>query len=357
MLERVKHLLPAELTGALSRLSASAQASLEEIRIRENRPLEVWTGGGSAFVMPDGSLRTEPAGAYQPTAELCRRLLEKMTNHSIYAMEEELRRGYITVEGGHRIGLAGRTVLEDGKVRSIRDIGGFNVRIARDVAGAADSTLPLLLDRTRRSIASTLVVGAPRQGKTTFIRDLARSISYGRWRSTAAAGWPGRKVGIVDERSEIAASVRGVPTFDVGPRTDVMDACPKAEGMMMMIRSMSPEVLIVDEIGREEDVEAIREAVRAGVSVIATAHAGDWQEAAARPAIRRLLEEGAFAKGIVLRRAETGLSVRVIEANASMAVKDAAFGSAGTGSRSAGHSPAAPREPTRHPPQERTDAC
>jgi len=351
MLERVAHLLPSELSELLARLPASALAELEEIRIRDNRPLEVWTGGGSAFVTADGVLQSSPDGAFKPSPDMCRRLLERMTNHSVYAMEEELRRGYITVEGGHRIGLAGRTVLEEGKVRSIRDIGGFNVRIARDAAGVSAGTLPMLIDRSRQSVASTLVVGAPRQGKTTFIRDLARAVSYGRWRSPYAEGWPGRKVGIVDERSEIAACVRGVPTFDVGPRTDVMDACPKAEGMMMMIRSMSPEVLVVDEIGRDEDVEAIREAVRAGVAVIATAHAGGWQEAAVRPAIRKLLQDNAFARGVVLRRSQSGLAVRVIDLE--QPAGPPAASAAGGPTRPVAHSPASPREPTAGEPNVR----
>jgi stage III sporulation protein AA len=122
-------------------------------------------------------------------------------------------------------------------------------------------------------------------------------------------------VGIVDERSEIAACLRGVPTFNVGPRTDVMDACPKAEGMMMMLRSMSPEVMIVDEIGREEDADAILDASHAGVSVIATAHAKDAEEARGRPALRRLLEAGAFALVVELKRTETGLSGKVVQAS------------------------------------------
>ncbi|PWW05664.1 stage III sporulation protein AA [Paenibacillus cellulosilyticus] len=346
MLERVAHLLPSELSVVLSRMPVKAQEGLEEIRIRDNRPLEVWTLGVSTFVSSSGSLSDNPDGAYKPSYEVCRKLLERMTNHSVYAMEEELRRGYITVEGGHRIGLAGRTVLEEGRVRGIRDIGGFNVRIARDVTGVSGQTLPQLIDRSNRTIASTLIVGAPRQGKTTYIRDLARAISYGRWQSPQALGWSGRKVGIVDERSEIAACVRGIPTFDVGPRTDVMDACPKAEGMMMMIRSMSPEVLIVDEIGRDEDVEAIREAVRAGVSVVATAHAGDWEEAASRPAIKRLLQEGSFARGVVLRRTITGLTVKVVDLTAAETSVGFAGGTVGSAARAAGHSTASPREPT-----------
>lgn len=312
MLSQISHLLPLELKRLLDGLPGNVADALEEIRIRENRPLEIAYGGESRFVSPNGSLRLESEGAIRPTAEQCRKLLERITNYSLYAMEEELRRGYITVSGGHRIGLAGRTILDAGTVRGIRDIGGFNIRIARELIGAASHLMPKLLDRTRGTIGSTLILAPPQQGKTTLIRDIARSISYGEWRSGDPQRWRGRKVGIVDERSEIAACVRGIPTFDVGPRTDVMDACPKAEGMMMLLRSMSPEVLIVDEIGRPEDADAIREACHAGVGVIATAHAYDIHDALGRPELQALIQERAFIQVVELRRTSEGVMHRII---------------------------------------------
>ncbi|PZD93428.1 stage III sporulation protein AA [Paenibacillus sambharensis] len=312
MLNGVKHLLPAEIYQMLGKLPAEVQESLEEIRIREGRPLEIGFAGGYGFTGENGWSGINPQEAYKPSSESCRKLLERITNHSLYAMEEELRRGYITVAGGHRIGLAGRTVLEGGLVRGLRDVSGFNIRIARDISGVADRLMPRLLEPLRGSLLSALLLAPPMQGKTTMIRDIARSASYGRWGQGAGRGWPARKVGIVDERSEIAACVRGVPTFDVGPRTDVIDACPKAEGMMMLLRSMSPELLIVDEIGRVEDGDAIREAAHAGVAVIATAHAANLEEAARRPVLNRLLEEGAFELVIELRRTASGTAHHVI---------------------------------------------
>ncbi|NBD22695.1 stage III sporulation protein AA [Paenibacillus glycinis] len=311
MLKGVQHLLPAELAEVVSRLPESLKEEVEEIRIRENRPLEIGTSRGFWFLSRTGQPLAHPEGAYKPSAEVCRKLLERVTNHSLYAMEEELRRGYITVAGGHRIGLAGRTVLEGGSVRGIRDIAAFNVRIAREVVGAAAGLLPKLLDHKRQTLLSTLVVAPPQQGKTTFVRDLARAASSGDWGHPSANGWPGRKVGIIDERSEIAACVRGVPTFDVGPRTDVLDACPKAEGMMMMLRSLSPDILIVDEIGRDEDAAAILDASHAGVAVIATAHALDLEDARARPVLGKLLEAGAFRLCAQLQRGGGGLTARV----------------------------------------------
>jgi len=312
MLDGLLNLLPAELASRIRALPASVLDGLEEIRVRQDRPLEVGHAGGFAFVTAAGALSADPAEGWRPTAELCARLLERITNHSLYAMEEELRRGYVTVSGGHRIGLAGRTVLEGGAVRGLRDIGAFNIRIARDIRGAARRLLPHIADRARRSLLSTLIVAPPQQGKTTMLRDIIRAVSYGDWPMPEARGWPARKVGVVDERSEIAACVRGVPVFDVGPRTDVLDACPKAEGMMMLLRSMSPELLAADEIGRPEDADAIREAAHAGVPVIATAHASDLEDARGRTTIRRLVDEGVFKAVVELRRRGAEVSFRVV---------------------------------------------
>ena len=312
MLDGLLKLLPAELAALVRALPASVLDGLEEIRVRQGRPLEIGHDGGYAFVTPDGALSADPAAGYRPDERLCARLLERITNHSLYAMEEELRRGFVTVPGGHRIGLAGRTVLEGGAVRGLRDIGAFNIRIARERRGAAARLLPHIADRARRSVLSTLIVAPPQQGKTTMLRDIVRTVSYGDWPMPEARGWPARKVGVVDERSEIAACVRGVPVFDVGPRTDVLDACPKAEGMMMLLRSMSPELLAADEIGRPEDADAIREAAHAGVPVIATAHAGGLEDARGRTTIRRLLDEGAFAAVVELRRRGPETVFRVV---------------------------------------------
>jgi len=313
MLADVTHLLPIEMRKILEKLPSLMKQQLEEIRIRENRPLEITLQGTFHYVSESGELVQDSLQAFKPHTELCRKLLEKITNYSLYTMEEELRRGYITVAGGHRIGLAGRTILDGGIVRGIRDIGGFNLRIAREVVGASKQLLPKLYHPTR-GLQSTLIISPPQQGKTTLIRDIARSLSYGELSTLNKSSYARMplKVGIVDERSEIAASVKGIPSFDVGPRTDVMDACPKAEGMMMMLRSMSPEVMIADEIGRAEDADAIREAAHSGVKVIATAHAYDAADVRRRPEIMRLIEEQAFELIVELQRKEKGFMHRII---------------------------------------------
>lgn len=312
MLESLFGILPATIAASLARLPETELRRLEEIRIREGRALEVVTAAGSRFLEEAGRLSAAPGGAYRPTRQDCAKLLGKLSNHSLYTLEEQLRRGFITVRGGHRVGIAGRAVLDGGAIRHIRDITCFNVRIAREVPGAASSLLPLLFDPAAGTVRHTLVISPPGRGKTTLLRDLARQLSQGN--ETGRPGWPGHRVSIVDERSELAACVGGVPGFDVGPRTDVLDACPKAEGMMLMIRAMSPQVLVVDEIGRPEDADAVREAMLSGVRLIASAHGAGFADVAGKPALGELVRERRFGRYVVLGpRAENGPRMAVLD--------------------------------------------
>ncbi|KRF12076.1 stage III sporulation protein AA [Paenibacillus sp. Soil787] len=313
MLDSIMYLLPQTFRFLLAALPPDVQASVEEIRVRESRPLEISWGDRYTFVGERGEMVTQEMKAYKPTRQDCLTLLEMLTNHSLYTFEEELRRGYITIAGGHRVGLAGRTVLDQGHVKQIRDVSSFNIRIAREIQGVGQEVLPHLFDPLLRSIHHTLIISPPQHGKTTLIRDLARLISRGEWGANNVSA-SGKKVGVVDERSELAACVKGVPRFDLGPRTDVMDGCPKAEGMMMMIRSLSPEVLIVDEIGRPEDANAIHEAVHTGIRVVATAHGADYDDVRRRPVLKQLLDEGVFTRYVILhRRKGAPASYRILD--------------------------------------------
>lgn len=298
-LDSILPLMPDNLRKLLSGIAAPIANQLQEIRIREGRPLEIVYSFGHRFVTPTGQTTEDAEQGYVPNREDTARLLDLLSGHSLYAFEEELKRGYITVRGGHRIGIAGRTVLDQGSVRQIRDVASFNIRLAREVKGAGVKLLPLIADRKWHTVHHTLIISAPQRGKTTLARDLSRLISHGDW-SALGVTWKARKVAIVDERSELAACVRGVPSFDVGPRTDVLDGCPKAEGMMMMIRSMSPEVIVVDEIGRAEDAEAIEEAMHAGIRVIATAHGNGLSDIVKRPVLRSLIHGKRFERLVVL---------------------------------------------------------
>lgn len=306
MKEEIYLILPISIRSIILKINPIILAKIEEVRIRENRPLEIVYENKHAFVSKNGELTFNIEQAYHPTNEDTTKILNLISNHSIYRLEEELRRGYITVKGGHRVGIVGKVILEKGEVKTISDISSFNIRIARQIIGAADSVIPYLFNPNNNSIHNTLIISPPQCGKTTLLRDIARQISIG----TSDNGKLGLKVGIVDERSEIAGCVHGVPQNIVGNRTDVLDGCPKAVGMMMMIRSMSPDVIIVDEIGRQEDTFAILEARNAGVKVIATAHGSSIAEIIKRPTISTLIQQEIFTRYFLLNRKN---EVRFIE--------------------------------------------
>lgn len=308
-------LLAPRLADLIGGAAARLPAPLEEIRIRMGRPLQLVMDGGDSFIAPDGSLTPEPEGAALATPDDLARTFQLMARGSVYAWEEELRGGFLTLEGGHRVGLCGRAVTEEGKIRTLKQIASLNLRIAREVVGAADPLLPRIIRAGRP--CSTLIISPPQAGKTTVLRDLVRQLSAG----APHLGLAGRKVGLVDERSEVAGCVAGVPQRDLGPRTDVLDGCPKAEGMMLLIRALSPAVVAVDEIGRPADAAAVMEALHAGVAVVATAHGHDLADVSRRPALAELLAAGAFQVAVVLGRSRgPGTLERVVDLSREVAV-------------------------------------
>jgi len=283
MMKEIIEVLPKSIASLLVKYTPERTENMEEIRIRVSRPLETIENGRPIY------------HNYHVTGEDAIQLLNKLGQYSIYTLEEELKRGYVTIQGGHRVGLAGKVITENGRVKVIRDVTSFNIRIAKQKIGVATPLAPYLFDSYWKN---TIIIGPPQTGKTTLLRDLARMISSG----IETRQIPAMKVGIVDERSEIAGCVKGVPQATLGPRVDVLDACPKAEGMMMMIRSMSPDVLIVDEIGREEDSQAIMEAVNAGVSLIVTAHGHQVSDLMKRPSLEKVIKAGVIERYVELSR-------------------------------------------------------
>ncbi|MGE8204482.1 stage III sporulation protein AA [Heyndrickxia sp. NPDC080065] len=284
-METILAFLPKHISNKISELPTPILNNMEEIRIRVNRPIEVTTRGKPYFL------------PYLVSEQDAEQLINKLANFSFYTLEEELKKGYITISGGHRVGLAGKVILENGSVKAIRNLASFNIRIAREKIGAAEPYIPILYKENRW--VHTMIIGAPQTGKTTLLRDIARLISSGNEKRKI----PPFKVGIVDERSEIAGCVRGIPQLEFGPRIDILDACPKAEGMMMLIRSMSPDVLIVDEIGREEDSIAIMEAANAGITLIMTTHGNSYEDIKKRPILKQIIETHIFENFIELSRA------------------------------------------------------
>jgi stage III sporulation protein AA len=269
---------------------------VEEIRLRIGRPVLLRLGQKEVTVDNANRLTSHLQRGVAVTRQELERNLEILSQSSLYAWEDEFKNGYLTIPGGHRIGLAGRGVLEKGEIKTLKDISGFNYRIGREIRGCSDEVIPFVVGKDK--VYSTIIVSPPRCGKTTLLRDMVRQLSDG----VEELGFGGVNVGLVDERSEIAGMYLGEPQFDIGLRTDVLDACPKAQGMIMLIRSMSPGIVATDEIGKKEDVQALYESLRAGVSVITTVHGSSMEDVLERPVLKDLLCGGFFERLVVLSR-------------------------------------------------------
>lgn len=268
---------------------------IEEVRIRINNPIIVSVRGQEFFLNPGGKMTRNIKEARLITGAEIDSILNHICKCSVYAFEDEVKEGYITVAGGHRVGLAGEVVVdENGKIVTIKYVTFMNIRISHEILGAADGVVDFLMENG--SLRNSLFVSPPGCGKTTMLRDVVRQLSRGNYKRRAY------KVGVVDERNEIAGGFKGTPQNDLGPRTDVISCLSKSHAMLMLIRSMSPEVLALDEIGGQEDIEAIKYAIKCGVRIIATIHAGNKEELLKKPYITELLCEGGFERLIFMEK-------------------------------------------------------
>lgn len=284
--DQILPLFGGRLKQALLRAAPDFE-NLREIRLRAENPFLLLAGNGEFFVTEDGRKVRRREEALCPTMKEIRETLEAVCGYSGYAFEEEISRGYVTVSGGHRIGLAGRTVIRDGGVLTMKYISGLNFRIAHPVTGCAERWKDYFYKEGRP--CHVLIISPPGCGKTTLLRDAVRMFSDG------SAGYAGVTVGVVDERSEIAGSFRGIPSMPLGIRTDVLDGCPKREGMEMLLRSMSPAVIAADELGRE-DIPAIGRALRCGCRILATLHGEDPGEFLENPDFQKLSGDRVFER-------------------------------------------------------------
>ena len=262
---------------------------LQEIRLRAGQPLFLIYAGNE--IMP------EPGGKYYAvTKEDVRESLEYISHYSLYAYENEMKQGFITIEGGHRVGMTGKVIIEKEKVKNMKHISSINIRVSHEITGCADEILPYIVHN--KQIYHTLIVSPPRCGKTTLLRDLIRQISDGNEYVR------GCTVGVVDERSEIGGCYKGVPQNQVGKRTDVLDCCPKAEGMIMLIRSMAPQVIAVDEIGSGEEIHALEYALHCGCKILATVHGSSMEELRKKPLFEQMIQGKRFERYVVLSNRE-----------------------------------------------------
>lgn len=286
----------ADVTGErLSRyLRALPQAlknQIQEIRLRSDRPVCLCTGTGVLFLHKEGIPgRTANSESLAVFREEIEEIFRRVCRYSVYSHQNEIKNGYVTILGGHRVGICGTMVYSGGEISGIREISSLNIRIAREIKGCADT----LIGRIGGELTGGLLIaGPPACGKTTLLRDLARQISEGICGDT-------RKVVVIDERGEIAASCGGVPQNDLGPCCDVLDGCTKGDGILQAVRSLSPDFIICDELGGEQDAASVTEGLNAGAAVVATIHAGNPRELLGRRQARRLLETGAFRTVVFL---------------------------------------------------------
>lgn len=290
-IQKAVSVLPLRLRRQVLELPVASLSHMEEVRFHLGRSLSI---------LADGE-ELELTGSPVTGMEL-EQLLELASGASLHTVLAQLRQGFVTIEGGHRLGLCGRVVMRDGELVNLRPLSSAVLRIARQVRGAADSVIGQLCPDG--VLVNTLILAPPGAGKTTLLRDVIRRVSDGR-------GCHPQRVALADERGEVAALWNGVPQLDVGRRTDVLEGCPKAQGLMMLLRAMGPQVLAVDEITAQEDVEAMMTAVGCGVTLLATAHGQDKRDLERRSLYRPLLQEHIFKRLVYIEGGERDRSYRV----------------------------------------------
>lgn len=287
--------LPKEVCGFIETLGLN---EIQEIRMNIGQPLMLKAQGREIIPHKQGGITEIYQDGFQVTEEMLKETFGFICKHSVYAYEEEIRQGFITIEGGHRIGLAGQAVVERDKVRNIKYVSGLNIRLASERIGCGEKVIEMITDK--HNIFNTLIVAPPCAGKTTLLRDCIRLLSNG------SKGIDGVRVGVADERGELGACYHGVPQNDLGVRTDVLDRIPKASGILMLIRSMAPRVIAVDEIGSEDDMEALKNACLSGCNILATIHGASPYDIYEKTVFEHLKAGNMFQRYIVLQRNEIG---------------------------------------------------
>lgn len=289
-MKKIIEYFPDKLQNILLEKIKANEDKLEEIRIRNQRPIILKFNSEEVVV------------EYIVNSEEIKSILQLICENSIYSYQKQISSGFITLQGGHRVGLVGSCVIENNKIININYINSFNFRIARQVIDCSNDILKYILDIEKNSVFNTLIISPPGCGKTTLIRDIARQVSSG----NSEYNFKGITVGIVDERSEIASLYKGVPQNDVGIRTDVIENVSKSIGIKILVRSMAPKVIIADEIGIYEDIDAINYALCSGCKGIFTAHGSSLEDIYKNPVLKKLIDAHVFQRLIFLDENKRG---------------------------------------------------
>lgn len=269
----------------LSTLSLEEQNKLEEIRLRANSPLVCIIKGKEIPLYIKGISNIK--NAHIVTIEEIRNTLKLMSNYSIFSIEEQLKKGFFTLKGGHRVGVCGKVVMEKGEIITIKDITSLNIRVCKEIIGCSNMYTKYILENEH--LYNTLIISPPNNGKTTLLRDIVRNISN-----------RGVNVVVIDERSEIGGTSNGEVQCDLGYRCDVLDSCEKVLGMTMAIRSMSPKAIVVDELGTYEDIKAVYNTFNSGVKILGTCHSESFKEFKNKKNFENIVREKLFDRYIVL---------------------------------------------------------
>ncbi len=278
--------LPNAVGAAVFAMQPQLFSGVQEIRLRADKPMILHQSGDYFYITAEGMPTLHSQKALHTTQDDIAECFALISKRSVYAFMEEIKGGFITIEGGHRVGISGRAVSDKGAITNITDISGISIRVASQRKGIAAAVIPSIADEN--GVHNTLILSPPGAGKTTLLRDIARVLASS------------KKVCIVDERGEIAGCVNGVPQLDVGLMVDVLSGCPKSEGIMLMLRSMSPEVIVMDEIATASDAEALAAAISCGVTIIATIHGSSMDDLRNKAAIASILPQ--FRRVVVLSK-------------------------------------------------------
>ncbi|HIT70836.1 MAG TPA: stage III sporulation protein AA [Candidatus Scatovivens faecipullorum] len=290
---------PGKIQNILNEEIGEKYNILEEIRIRVQKPIILKFNNNEKIVR------------YLCNTEEILNILQAICENSIYTYQKQIAEGFVTIQGGHRVGISGSCVIENGKVININYVNSLNFRISRQVIGVGKKVLKHILDLEEKNLYNTLIISPPGAGKTTLVRDIVRQVSSG----IKDYKFKGLNVGLVDERGEIAALYKGVPQNDVGVKTDVIENVSKAIGMKMLIRSMAPQVIVADEIGNYEDVEAINYAICSGCKGIFTAHGSTFDDIYLNPVLKNLINVKIFEVIIFLDVKNKGVLKEVYKLN------------------------------------------